>query len=764
MEETTTRKKAESGSGPAEVPAEEVSLTEGLDAFNRKEWHSTEADGGDDSACGPLVATSETQVGEMVVADGDIVDVDLGQMRLQGTFQGVATTHTHQLDLEVGLDVEMPSDMAAEAMKQIANRSRSRSREPAMLKDASPEPTMWRSLADFFRRDARKAEQTELQLKLKDHTHESKTLAHKLDCQRNTSLALEAQLIATEEEKQVLVQQLKLVTEERDGHLAHIEELKQQGTLFLETNEGASKQLADRDQQLSELETKLADSVRALQEHQAKHLAEKSKRETAEAETAAGRTSLQALQEKHDTLNAEVEELRVHTSGLQAQLQVLSKLQSDTPVEEQGDDAKQEALRAKVAELTEQLAAAEARRKETVRELERSAQESLKLQEEVLELRQLANREAAACQRLAAELDAMVAQHDAEMSESRARHLADQTAIGQLKDRELQLQKELREAKAMHAKPTKDATAAAQDAEKKALSLEAEMWKLREQYATVCTEREVLTQKLETFRANQATTRTERETILREHDAAKGERDILKDEVQRLQKHNSDLQLDAEKLRVELAATTAASEAAEENGSLTARGAKQEVEALKMRLKEFEVQCSSVGGLQANIAYYEQASADSHARHLSEMKAVGEARSQYAELAQQKRDKEASMSWDIQNLNERLRTVQEEAIIASQKNQRIMSERDKATKELRDMRQQELALQAAVKEERHAMKQDELRADANLREAADEARRLKRHCEVLQVISRPRVHAACRCLGGGFEERGSRSGRHFVVF
>lgn len=56
---------------------------------------------------------------EQLAEMGNESIVPAGFMRLQGSFSGTATTHTHQIDLALGLDVEMPSEVAADAMKQL---------------------------------------------------------------------------------------------------------------------------------------------------------------------------------------------------------------------------------------------------------------------------------------------------------------------------------------------------------------------------------------------------------------------------------------------------------------------------------------------------------------------------------------------------------------------------------------------------------------------------------------------------------------------
>ncbi|CAE7344245.1 unnamed protein product, partial [Symbiodinium natans] len=48
-------------------------------------------------------------------------DVSKGNLRLQGSFSGKATTHSHQMDVNVGVDFEMPSKVAAKTMKQLSD-------------------------------------------------------------------------------------------------------------------------------------------------------------------------------------------------------------------------------------------------------------------------------------------------------------------------------------------------------------------------------------------------------------------------------------------------------------------------------------------------------------------------------------------------------------------------------------------------------------------------------------------------------------------
>ncbi|CAE7729169.1 unnamed protein product, partial [Symbiodinium sp. CCMP2456] len=48
-------------------------------------------------------------------------DVTKGNLRLQGSFSGKATTHSHQMDVNIGVDFEMPSKVAAKTMKQLSD-------------------------------------------------------------------------------------------------------------------------------------------------------------------------------------------------------------------------------------------------------------------------------------------------------------------------------------------------------------------------------------------------------------------------------------------------------------------------------------------------------------------------------------------------------------------------------------------------------------------------------------------------------------------
>mmetsp|Transcript_84184 Transcript_84184/g.261864 ORF Transcript_84184/g.261864 Transcript_84184/m.261864 type:complete len:656 (-) Transcript_84184:62-2029(-) len=127
-----------------------------------------------------------------------------GTMRLMGNFQGTATTSTHQLDLGVGLDVEMPSAVAAEVMRLLEARCHSASTVAQRLTDGRTRPdptrpdptrpnrpqlveqpdaqTLLSKLASFFDKDAQQdphRAQADLRLKVMD-VATYKQLRHRL--------------------------------------------------------------------------------------------------------------------------------------------------------------------------------------------------------------------------------------------------------------------------------------------------------------------------------------------------------------------------------------------------------------------------------------------------------------------------------------------------------------------------------------------------------------------------------------------------------
>eukprot|EP00435_Cladocopium_sp_Y103_P007971 s948_g2.t1 len=86
------------------------------------------------------------------VAQTDVPDVAKGKLRLQGSFQGTATTHTHQMDLRVGVNMEMPSKVAAKTMKQLSDSGL----VPTEAQEAldSNRRGVFGALADYFRKDS----------------------------------------------------------------------------------------------------------------------------------------------------------------------------------------------------------------------------------------------------------------------------------------------------------------------------------------------------------------------------------------------------------------------------------------------------------------------------------------------------------------------------------------------------------------------------------------------------------------------------------
>jgi len=276
--------------------------------------------------------------------------VEPGSMRLTGSFQGTATTSTHQLDLAVGLDVEMPSEVAAEAMRQLEARSRSASPEARRLTDGQapfkrveqPDEsrTMWSTLADFFRRDAqeglRRAQAAaaprralpDLQLKLEDvstYKQEKHQLGLDLEASQGQVAQLEAQLLALEGERDDLQCQLDLLAQEHAQQVSHIDGLRKQGERCLSSNEELSSQLDEREAEIRRLESQLASASQAAEAAKASVSEDHTARERLEDALAVARESSEALTEENKLLKARVGELTECAASLQEEIHALER-------------------------------------------------------------------------------------------------------------------------------------------------------------------------------------------------------------------------------------------------------------------------------------------------------------------------------------------------------------------------------------------------------------------------------------------------------
>eukprot|EP00449_Zooxanthella_nutricula_P056922 CAMPEP_0198579844 /NCGR_PEP_ID=MMETSP1462-20131121/122082_1 /TAXON_ID=1333877 /ORGANISM="Brandtodinium nutriculum, Strain RCC3387" /LENGTH=271 /DNA_ID=CAMNT_0044311179 /DNA_START=18 /DNA_END=830 /DNA_ORIENTATION=- len=245
---------------------------------------------GDFDACDdkePLVESSA------LVPQGD-VDVPIvapGSMRLQGSFEGTATTSTHQLELAVGLDLEMPSQIAAEAMRQMAARSRSASplgdrrllASSGLPPDSIAErPSIFSSLASFFRRDAKQAQQDSqgklalpgLSIKLDENPEVAKLeescsqledergrLAFELSMYQSQVVELQDQVDALTCERDEVVGKLDEVQRNMDTTNLHVEGLRRQADVSLNSSADLGAQLRAKECEVRELQERLDDAI-----------------------------------------------------------------------------------------------------------------------------------------------------------------------------------------------------------------------------------------------------------------------------------------------------------------------------------------------------------------------------------------------------------------------------------------------------------------------------------------------------------------------
>jgi DNA repair exonuclease SbcCD ATPase subunit len=323
----------------------------------------------------------------------EAVDVEPGQVRFQGNFQGVATTHTHQIDLSMGFDVEVPSSMAADAMKQIESRGRSFSphdRFPALRDRAetAPEPaSIWRSLGSFFRRDARDSQRNEEQrrrslsrgsagykLKIADQEARTQALTEELDASSGQVAQFEARINELEEEKYLLADQLEALRQEYAEQLLqspnedmgtaanealaaaqhHVVMLTSQlaEAELAQTQVEASRQTLEQEnkglaQQVEELERRLhhelMDKANTTGSLRGDLAASEARTAQAEASAEAAHSAARELQEQKRSLEIEFERLQTHAAGINAKAELLERAQEANSVMNQDLSSQAEA-------------------------------------------------------------------------------------------------------------------------------------------------------------------------------------------------------------------------------------------------------------------------------------------------------------------------------------------------------------------------------------------------------------------------------------
>jgi len=312
-----------------------------------------------------------------------------GTMRLMGNFQGTATTSTHQLDLGVGLDVEMPSAVAAEVMRLLEARCHSASTVAQRLTDGRTRPdptrpdptrpnrpqlveqpdaqTLLSKLASFFDKDAQQdphRAQADLRLKVMD-VATYKQLRHRL------RLDLEASQQELQRQKAALHKDLEQV---RAEHAQAREELA--AAL-------AGKAAADT------LASQVEASAQTLQKEHNELLARASAREDKVRELS---QQLQSAQAQLSGASARGEELAKELGVVRGQIMVAESAaaaESLTEIAELKRRHKDHEVQAaeSLRDMEMRLQVETARREAAEREVAKTAAQNRYLEEEVRDLR-----------------------------------------------------------------------------------------------------------------------------------------------------------------------------------------------------------------------------------------------------------------------------------------------------------------------------------------------------------------------------------------
>lgn len=261
---------------------------------------------------------------EQLAEMGNECIVPAGFMRLQGSFSGTATTHTHQIDLALGLDVEMPSEVAADAMKQLSGGSSDGGPLRCRLVDSQEDRIMpkqhnglWSSLAQFFWRDSqqgsrRATKELVLPLDLKAHKHEEQADP----TEHAASSDLEEQLLMLGEERDQLRAQIEFLEQQHSEQAGLVEQLREHSEACLGGNRELSGQLAEREEEVRRLEALLVDTEQRVEAARTDVLTERSLRERLEHSLGSTRGTHEvlldenhALKDQNDKLFARIAEL-----------------------------------------------------------------------------------------------------------------------------------------------------------------------------------------------------------------------------------------------------------------------------------------------------------------------------------------------------------------------------------------------------------------------------------------------------------------------
>lgn len=312
------------------------------------------------------------------------VDAD-AERRLQGNFQGTATTHTHQMDLRVGVNMEMPSKVAAKTMKQLSDSGLVPTEAQEALE--SKRRGVFGALADYFGKDSQDAPDVSsmimnsMQMKLDDvhaaYEAQQEELQHALEAARAEASSMR--------------QKLKELQEANEANAAKEVEQDLKTTNGTDVNKDVLDELQSRvaiqDAELAlkakELEAAISSYKADMEEQQrqaAKDFAALNRLETALVEA---HGNLEVLEQEKAALNSELNELKASHARACGELE---SLRVSSPSGRREAEATLQDKQQECEGLAQKLAVAEAVSRDTMRRLE----------ELEAQLSQLAGREAEA--------------------------------------------------------------------------------------------------------------------------------------------------------------------------------------------------------------------------------------------------------------------------------------------------------------------------------------------------------------------------------
>lgn len=320
------------------------------------------------------------------VAQTDVPDVAKGKLRLQGSFQGTATTHTHQMDLRVGVNMEMPSKVAAKTMKQLSDSGL----VPTEAQEAldSKRRGVFGALADYFRKDSQDAApdvssmiMNGMQMKLDDvhaaYEAQQEELQHALEAARAEANSMR--------------RKLKELQEANEANEAKEVEQDSKTTNGIDVNKDVLDELQSRvaiqDAELAmkakELEAAISSYKADMQEQQRQAAKDFAALNRLEAALIEAHGNLEAVEQEKVALNSELNELKASHARACGELE---SLRVPSPSARRQAEATLQDKQQECEGLAQKLAVAEAVSRDAKRRLE----------ELEVQLSQLAGREAEA--------------------------------------------------------------------------------------------------------------------------------------------------------------------------------------------------------------------------------------------------------------------------------------------------------------------------------------------------------------------------------